>query len=331
MARATRYSKEMIEEYTRRGVWTTETQADIWDRNAGKLPDKEALVDSRGRLSWAEAALWTDRIALHLLDMGFSKDDAVVVQLPTSKELLMMLIACEKAGLIYIPVMYGFREKELGYVIGKTRARGIVIPWKFRNVDYFEMVQKLRPEFPHLQFIIFCDDEHPHGSMSLNELAERAIEKKYSPDHLKHTVMSPFEVSFVRATSGTTGMPKLVELPSCCRVFQGRTLVRVLDMKESDVVAAVSPVAGGPNTVPYLGAPMAGAKIVMLQRWDPEEALKLIEREGVTLFSAVPAQLFQMVQHPDFSKYDLGSLRVAVGTGGQALSYELGIRSRGEA
>jgi non-ribosomal peptide synthetase component E (peptide arylation enzyme) len=327
MAEPVRYTRKMIEYYTRRGQWTTETQADIWDRNASKYQDKVALVDARGQLTWAKAKLWTDRVALNLLDMGFVKDDAVVVQLPTSKELLMMLIACEKAGLIYVPVMRNFGEKELRPIISKTKSRGIVIPWKFRNTDYYEIVQKLLPDFPHLQYIIFWDDEHPKGNLSLSEMAERPIEKEYAVDKLQQSMMSPFEVCLVRTTSGTTGIPKIVELPSCCRVFQARTLVQVLGMSDRDIVAAMSPVFGGPNTPAYLGAPMAASKIVMLEKWDPEEALSLIEQERVTLFGAVPTQLFQMIQHPNFSRYDLSSLRLVAGGMGQALSYKLGVEA----
>lgn len=327
MAKPARYTEQMIEGYSRQGLWTSETLSDIWDRNAGNTPDKEALVDSHSRSTWADAKLWTDRVALGLRSMGFVKDDAVAVQLPTCSEFLMMHIACEKAGLLYVPVMQNLREQELEYILAKTGARGIVIPVKFKDRDCLAMARGLLALLPRLKHIIIWGDEHPEGTTSLSEMAERPIEKEYPAGYLQETKMPPFEVAFIRPTSGTTGVPKLVELPACCRVFQARILVQMLEMTHRDIVAAISPVAGGPNTPAYLGAPMAGAKIVLLERWNPEKALQRIEQERVTLFGSVPTQLFQMIHHPNFSKYDLSSLRIIVGGSGQALPYKLGVEA----
>jgi non-ribosomal peptide synthetase component E (peptide arylation enzyme) len=258
--------------------------------------------------------------------MGFVKDDALIVQLPPRSELLMMHIACEKAGLLYVPAMHNLREKELEYLISRTEAKGIVIPWKFKDTDYYGMVRGLQAHLPRLKHIIFCGDEHPEGTLFLSDMGNRPIEREYPTDYIKQTRMPPFEVTFIRPTSGTTGMPKLVELPVCCRVYESHMLAQVLKMTNNDIVAAISPAAGGPNVLPYLGAPVAGAKIVFLERWDAEEALKLIEKERVTLLGAVPTQLFQMIHHSKFSKYDLSSLRTVVVTG-QALTYPLGVEA----
>lgn len=327
MAKATRYTPRLIEKYCREGLWTTETLSDIWDRNAEIYPEEEALVDSRNRLTWAEVKRWTDRVALGLRAMGFVKDDAVVVQLPTCSELLLMLIACEKAGLLYVPVMCNLGQPELEYILGETQAKGIVIPLKFKDIEYVPMARGLLSGLPRLNHIFVWGEDHPEGTESLREMAERPMEEEYPADYLDGTKMSPFEVTFIRPTSGTTGLPKLVELPACCRNFQSRILVETLDMTHQDIVAAISPVAGGPNTPAYLGAPMAGSKIVLLERWNPEGALQLIERERVTLVAPVPTQLFQMIHHPNFSKYDLSSLRLVVGGSGQALTYKLGVEA----
>jgi non-ribosomal peptide synthetase component E (peptide arylation enzyme) len=327
MAKATRYTRRMIESYCRQGLWTRETMSDIWDRNAEVYPGNEALVDSRNRLTWADVKLWTDRVALGLRGMGFVKDDALVVQLPTCSEMLMLLIACEKAGLLYVPVMYNLRERELEFILEKTEAKGIVIPLKLKDTEYVTMVRGLLSSLPGLKHIILWGEEHPEGTSSLSEMAERPVENEYPVDYLDKTKMPPFEVAFIRPTSGTTGLSKLVELPACCRNFQSRILVQMLEMTHNDIVAAISPVAGGPNTPAYLGAPMAGAKVVMLERWNPEAALQLMERERVTLFGSVPTQLFKMIHHPNFSKYDLSSLRMVVGGSGQALTHKLGVEA----
>jgi non-ribosomal peptide synthetase component E (peptide arylation enzyme) len=101
VAKATRYTPEMIEEYTRKGYWQPTTLSELWDRNARDYPDKEAIVDSRTRLTWSQSKQWIDRLALSLLELGFKKDDMLCVQLPNSVELCLLRVrwSISSAGL----------------------------------------------------------------------------------------------------------------------------------------------------------------------------------------------------------------------------------------
>ncbi len=55
MAKPTRYTQELIDEYIRKGYWDSTTWYDVWAQSATRYPNKEAIVDSRVRLTWAEA------------------------------------------------------------------------------------------------------------------------------------------------------------------------------------------------------------------------------------------------------------------------------------
>src|SRR3972149_11389122 len=124
MAKPVRFTAEMFAHYEKVGYWTRETLADFWDKNAAQYPDCEALVDARRRLTWAQAKKWIDRIALSLLEMGFKKDDMLVVQLPNCVELALLRVAAEKASLLCAPVLRTFRHKEMEYILGRTEAAG---------------------------------------------------------------------------------------------------------------------------------------------------------------------------------------------------------------
>lgn len=103
MGKATLYSERMVAEYTEKGYWGPITFADVWDHNAVEHPDKEAVVDSKTRLTWLEAKRWTDRVALGLLELGLQKDNLIVLHLPNRVELILFRIVCEKAGVICLP------------------------------------------------------------------------------------------------------------------------------------------------------------------------------------------------------------------------------------
>ena len=144
MAKATRFTRQMIDQYLQSGEWTTETLSELWDRNAEKYPDKEALVDSQTRLTWGEAKKWIDCLALGFLEAGLKKDDMIVMQLPNCVELMVLIVACEKAGLLSLPVLRTYRHNEMNYILKHVNAAAVVIPIEFRGFDYFDMVRQIQ-------------------------------------------------------------------------------------------------------------------------------------------------------------------------------------------
>ena len=166
MGTATLLSQEIIAEFTEKGYWDSTTFAQVWDRNAKEYPHKEAVVDPRTRLTWAQAKEWTDRIALTLLELGIQRDQMVILHLPNWVELLLFRVACEKAGVLCVPVPWTFRHKEIDYIARKLEAVGIVIPWEFHGYNYFDMVREMRPGLPLLKHVFVAGDYAPARSMS---------------------------------------------------------------------------------------------------------------------------------------------------------------------
>ncbi|MBI2934011.1 MAG: AMP-binding protein, partial [Chloroflexi bacterium] len=324
MARPTRFTPEMENEYLGKGYWTRTTYADIWDRNAREFPDKEAVVDSNTRITWSQAKQWIDRLALGFLDMGFKKDELIVLQLPNSVELNILRLAAEKAGLLSLPIMRTFRHKEVEYILRYTGAKGIVVPVAFRDFNYLSMLSEIKDSVPELKHIFTVGDRPGTGTVSIRQMVETPIEKKYPADYLEKTRMPFNEFSLVFLTSGSTGLPKFVENPICtitCREFW---LVNNFKFTKDDIFAIVSPTAGGSNGRAYSSAPIVGAKIVNMEKFEAEDALKLIEKERITVFPAVPAMLTMMLRHPNFGKYDLSSLKL-ISSMGSVLPYDIGM------
>ncbi len=324
MARVARYTTELVAQYLEQGYWLTTTFADLWDRNAREFPAKEALADSRRRLSWAGANLWSDRVALGFLELGITRDDLVLIQLPNSAEAVMLRIACEKIGVLCLPILHTYRQKETAEIIDRVKPVAMVIPHIFRGFNHFEMAREMKRDRPFLKHILVTGDDVPGGAISLEAMAGEPLEAKYPADYLKTTRCTFAEFSLVLSTSGTTGFPKFVEYPICSTMCRERFRAQDLKLTGDDIYGCIGPAQGGPNGPNYFGASLTGARVVLLERFEPEKALELIQREKVTFFSAVPAQLALMLRHPNFSKYDLGSVR-CIWCMGAALPYELGL------
>jgi len=309
MPRPARLTEELISDYLSRGVWQPFTLSDHWERNADRNPEGVAVSDGQRALSWQEAKLWTDRLALALIQLGLKRDDLLAIQLPNSVELPLIRVACEKAGVLSLPLPRTLRQAEMGQCLGFTQAAAVVLPWIFRDFDYFEMIGELRQRLPYLCHILIAGDKAPAGALSLDEIVRRPWEKEIDPSVLEARRYKAEEVSLINSTTGSTGPPKFAEYTAAARLLYGRGYVDVFGLTEHDVLAALSPAAGGPNIPVYFAAPQAGAKVVLLSHFEPEAAFDLIQRERVTVACVVPALLAMMVRCNSYDRYDLSSIR----------------------
>ncbi|MBI4332867.1 MAG: AMP-binding protein [Chloroflexi bacterium] len=338
MARPTRYSSELYDQYTRAGYWTETTLADLWDINASRFPGREAIIDSRLRLTWGEAKTWIDRMALGLLALGMKKDDLVVLQLPNSVELTLLRVACEKAGLLCLPVLRTFRHAEMEHILRFTGAAAVVILREFRGFDHLAMVREIQPRLPSLKHIIFAGADVPESpspglshrgrgtsesGVSVRNIVQTPLERDH-PYGFPQRQKTPWnEYSLVLHTSGTTGAPRLAEFPVCCNVYLGRVTAEILSLTPEDIVFGLSPAGLGPTMPAHLAAPVSASKIIMQEHFSPEDALRVIEKERVTVIGAVPAQLAMLSSVLAAKKYDTGSLRLVRVTG-SPLAYHVG-------
>jgi non-ribosomal peptide synthetase component E (peptide arylation enzyme) len=319
-----RFTEQMITEYVRMGYWDPSLISDYWDRNAFLYPNEEAIVDENIRLTWLQAKQQIDRIALGLLELGIERDEKIAIQLPNCAELFTFRLACEKAGIVAVTLLPNFRHAEVLSILKYTEPVGIVIPLEFRRFNYTEMIQEIRRDLPSLKYVFVIGDDKPGGALSVKEMGERPLEEKYSSDYFRKTRFSPFETFQIATTTGTTGMAKCVEFASCVRQFTGKVIAKRLKMTKEDVVGAFAPViAGGCYNETYRAAPMVGAKIVLARYFNPEEILKLIEQEKVTILATVATVLIKILDYPEFDRCDLSSLRI-VKHGGAPLSYDQG-------
>ena len=316
-----RYTQEMIDEFLNDGYWTDELFYDFWDRNAREFGDQEALVDTRYRLTWAEAKKRVDAMAISWVEMGIPKSSRIIIQSPNSVYGFLARIACERAGLISLTVYPYLRQRELEYMVERTEATAVVICHVYNKFDYLEMYKTLQKQFPHLKhFFLFEEtvpDSAPEGTYSLPKMTEARAAKPIDESILTARRLDPTgDVAILTTTSGTTGIPKLVEWPTAPRVCTSKGRVDIWHLTRNDITMAIAPHAGGAaGTLTYFAAPIAGAKTVMLEEFSPEGALALIEKEKATAIGVVPTHLIRMLE-ADATKYDLSSLRFIRSAGG---------------
>ena len=138
-------TEEMVQDFVKKGVWEPGLLFwKWWDRNAAQYPDKEAIVDSRARLTWTQAREKSIQLALGFGKLGLKKDDVVLAELHNCVEAQLLRDSLERAGILFFFVATGFRHKEMRHLLGKSKSCAVVVPGQDRygGFDFVEMIEE---------------------------------------------------------------------------------------------------------------------------------------------------------------------------------------------
>jgi cyclohexanecarboxylate-CoA ligase len=292
-----------------------ETFVEALARHAREQPLRLALVDNRVRLTWREVAEWVESAAGGLAAQAGSRRAAVLGWLPNAAEWYLLRWACERSGLLWVPVSANQAVREITLIISRVRPALLVTGAHFRQRDYVKEADGACRE-AGLDVIRIVVPEH-----SLLRLDGPRLDAS--------TATRLPEEAHLLATTGSEGTPKLCAYTLEASAERGRTQAELLRMTRHDVVVSLS-TGTGPGKTPWLAAPLVGAAIVATPIFRPEQALVLVEAEQATIVCGTPAQLAMML--PRLASFDLSSVRVWYTAGSvlpAGLAHELEARTKG--
>ncbi len=325
MAYGTFLDDKTVHEYLARGYWTAQSVADLCDKNGKDWAQKEAVVDANTRLTWGQVKEQSDRLALGLLQAGFKKDDVVITVLPNGVDLFLLFVAFEKAGIIIVGIPPTFRKAEIRAIAEQVGAVGAVVRPRFRGFDYYGMILDIQRDLPTLRHVFVSGGNIPENTISIEFLKQQTLEEKDAESHFDKTKINGFEICRIGTTSGSTGVPKLMESLSCGNLLAAKVWAQRVGFIRDDVVGVLySMVGGGAWTLSKNVVPLFGAKVALLEHFTPQDACEMIQKEKVTVLAGVPAAFAKMLIYPDLDQYDLSSVRMVYNST-SLLSYELGL------
>lgn len=309
-----RLGTEVIDGFYKRGDWLRSTANDRLDELARTRPAADALVDASDRITFLEYRERADALAATFVRLGLTRDDVIGVQLPNGVDFPITISAAMRAGIPFCQFHHGFRSKEVGFVLGFSRARAVVVADSAGGFDYVAMLDELRPQLPHLEHVIVAGKDVPHGCISLRVESTRPL------DDAMRTALAARrpeadELCRMAFTSGTTGDPKAVVHTHNTSNCTARSSARDQKMDEGSAMLLFLPVGLNWGLGCTKQALFAGCKIVYMERFDPHRALKLIERERITHFVTAPASLVALMDAAASASYDLSSLQGIVSGG----------------
>jgi len=308
---------EDVERWRAKGWWKDETFAQILARRARETPGREALCDARRRIGYG--ALWSEvrRFAEFLRRQGVRRGDVVTLQLPNRIEFPVVFYSLELIGAVANKISADFRALEVEYILRFSKSRAYVCASQFKGFDYVAMIRELRPRLPELSLVVCVDHVDAPDVVSFGRVVHETPEIA-DADRVQ---MAPLDVMRMCFTSGTTGNPKGVlhcfnTTLSTCEVFN-----RELAVTERDVMLDYLPVGLNWGYMTLVQAAMAGARVVLMERFSAEGALDVIEKERVTYIPTAPASIVAMLNSPSLATRDLSSLRLVI-TGGASAAVE---------
>src|SRR5882762_2523530 len=170
----TRLTPALIERYTRSRHWGTETFYSVLARRAAAHPDRVAIVDHRGRVTYGALLRRVDDVAAGLADIGIGRGDVVTIQLPNWAEFAYVFFACERVGAVANQIGPDFRSREVDYILRFSESRAFVCPARFKSFDYVKMIGELRPGLPDLQAVCVLGGAAGPEIVSLDALVENS-------------------------------------------------------------------------------------------------------------------------------------------------------------
>ncbi|MGI8863886.1 MAG: AMP-binding protein [Solirubrobacteraceae bacterium] len=283
------------------------------ERTAAVHPDREAIVSCHQglRLSYAEFDAQVDQLARGMMAAGLEIGDRVGIWSPNRIEWALVQYASAKAGAILVSVNPAYRVHELRYALAQSGCKMLIAAAQTPTSDYRTMAGEVRGELPDLQRSVFFDTDSwgelivAGDSVSVEELRERSTGLDAS---------DPINIQY---TSGTTGFPKGATLSHHNILNNGYFVGEGCAITEHDRICV---------PVPYyhcfgmvmgnLAATSHGACVVLpAEQFEPAAVLDAVQAEACTALYGVPTMFIAELDHPDFSSYDLSSLRTGIMAG----------------
>ncbi|MFC1894225.1 long-chain fatty acid--CoA ligase [Chloroflexota bacterium] len=271
----------------------------LLSQTAVKWPENIAFCCREQRLTYAELDNLTSKLAAGLHNLGIRTGDTIMLLLANSLEFIIGYYGILKAGGTVTPANPLCRQAELKHQLNDTMANTIIT-----SSHLYPLVKEIQAE-TGLKTIILTDADTINGVVLLNEILET-----FSIAPSKVTVNPKEDVAAVVYTGGTTGLPKGAMLTHYNLVANAIQNATWFGWSHRDIVIGLLPFYHSWGSCTCLNSPIySGARVVILARFDPEQLLMTVEREGATVIYGAASMFTTLLNSPFLTKYDLSTLR----------------------
>jgi long-chain acyl-CoA synthetase len=286
--------------------------ADFIEENGRALPEKTCVVQDDLRLTFGQMEERANRLARALIEMGVNPGDRVAILQTNCYQFCEMLYAVGKVGGIFVNLNFRLRGEEVTYILNNCTPSVLIL-----GDRYQDLIRDIRPQLPSIAHFVVLGQ--PRSDMAAYE----SLLSRQSPALFPCPSLREEDTACLIYTSGTTGYPKgamitqaniITPLTDRYTIGQGTLLLNVPMYHIAGVVSTLLPLYRGDTQI-------------VLPQFETGVFLDIVEREKVAATYLVPTMLQGILDHPDFSKKNLTSLR-HIGYGASPMPVQLLMRAK---
>src|ERR1700757_651563 len=289
-----------------KGLWVDTTLADSLREAAQTTPTRTALVDDAIRVDCAGLYTQAGALAQALLSR-MPVGSVVSFMLPNWHEAAVIYLGATLAGMVVNPILPSLRERELQFILSDAHSRMIFAPSGFGGHDYASMLAHVTAQMETPPEVVTL-----RGTTTSDHLPYAALfEERQGPSELP--ALDANAAGMILYTSGTTGRPKGVlhshnSLHALICQIRDHWLV-----DPGDRFLVPSPIAHNGGSIYAFECPLLlGTTAVLMDRWDAERAVTLVQRERCTHMAGATPFLERMLAAAERSRTRLPDLKVFI-------------------
>jgi fatty-acyl-CoA synthase len=307
------------------------TVGGLLDNIAARFPNNEALVyvDRGLRYTYSEFNEVCRRTAKGLLRMGVKKGDHVSIWANNVPEWVVLQFATAKIGAVLVTINTSYKSAELEYILHQSDSNALFLVKSFKDADYPDILHSVVPELknsavgelsseklPCLKKVVFIGSDTPAGMFNFSDIVAMGDDVADVDLAEAERSLSPHEVINMQYTSGTTGFPKGVMLTHFNIINNGYNIGECMKFTDKDRLCIPVPFFHCFGCVLGVMACVThGTAMLPVETFDPLKVLQVLETERCTAAHGVPTMFIAELEHPEFDKFDLSSMRTGIMAG----------------
>ncbi|MCX5606399.1 MULTISPECIES: FadD3 family acyl-CoA ligase [unclassified Streptomyces] len=306
---------------------------------AARYADREAVVDGRVRVDYAQLGERVERAAAACIAAGVEPGDRVAVWAPNTLEWIVSALGAVSAGAVLVPLNTRFKGTEAAYVLRRSRARLLFVTGTFLGTSYVASLRRAAaegpgegplPGLPHLEQVVVLAEDAPESFRTWKDFLTGGDSVPADAVRERAGAIPADAPSDIIFTSGTTGSPKGAVITHAQSLRCYDVWSELAGLREGDRYLIVNPFF---HTFGYkagiIACLMRGATMIPQPVFNVDTVLANIAAERISVLPGPPTLHQSLLDHPQRDHHDLSALRLVV-TGAAVVPLQLVERLRGE-
>ncbi len=312
--------------------YIAKTIGDMLNDNAEKYANNDCLISVHQniRLNYKQFNAEVDRLAKGLMALGIKKQDKVAIWSTNNAQWVFTQFATAKIGAVLVTINPAYRTNELEYALKQSEVNTLIMIEHFKTSNYIDIFYEVAPfargttpgqihsnKLPHLKNVV-CISEEKHTGMfkwqDILDMSDKVSEEEFIE---RQRSLNFDDVVNIQYTSGTTGFPKAAALTHFNILNNGYFVGEAMNFTDKDRLCIPVPFYHCFGMVmSNLACTSHGATMIIPSEYfEPLSVLTVIEKEKCTAVHGVPTMFIAELEHPEFKKFDLSSLRTGIMAG----------------